>query len=275
MVTVVVESRGLESHENRLIQSHPSDVGRVNVGGLESTGSWRWSVGRRFGEALVAAVGRVNVGGSEILSKPSDRPNPSGSRSLQTLTAFVPQCGRDPLCSGRTSTAANQYNHLKLATAVVYRYKLEEAGNYVGFAIGSARPVPKWFIAAYADNMTAEEMDELTALSSVMGDRLWDTGGGHLTHGLASHQPPTVLFSEAFAKLRNQGFPESGFVLTITSSIEILYTVTQRPDETVKQMRGGLICSRSRLALPPPRRTYHMIVPMIVPHAPSNIAPPV
>ena len=65
MVTVVVESRGLESHENRLIQSHPSDVGRVNVGGSESTGSWRWSVGRRFGEALVAAVGRVNVGGSE------------------------------------------------------------------------------------------------------------------------------------------------------------------------------------------------------------------
>ena len=30
MVTVVVESRGLEIHENRLIQSHPSDVGRVN-----------------------------------------------------------------------------------------------------------------------------------------------------------------------------------------------------------------------------------------------------
>lgn len=27
VVTVVVESRGLESHENRLIQSHPSDVG--------------------------------------------------------------------------------------------------------------------------------------------------------------------------------------------------------------------------------------------------------
>ena len=63
VVTVVVESRGLESHENRLIQSHPSDVGRVNVGGSESTGSWRWSVGRRFGEASVAAVGRVNVGG--------------------------------------------------------------------------------------------------------------------------------------------------------------------------------------------------------------------
>ena len=40
-------------------------VGRVNVGGSESTGSWRWSVGRRFGEASVAAVGRVNVGGSE------------------------------------------------------------------------------------------------------------------------------------------------------------------------------------------------------------------
>ena len=38
-------------------------VGRVNVGGSESTGSWRWSVGRRFGEASVAAVGRVNVGG--------------------------------------------------------------------------------------------------------------------------------------------------------------------------------------------------------------------
>ena len=62
VVTVVVESRGLESHENRLIQSHPSDVGRVNVGGSESTGSWRWSVGRRFGEAVWNAVwnmGRV------------------------------------------------------------------------------------------------------------------------------------------------------------------------------------------------------------------------
>ena len=37
-------------------------VGRVNVGGLESTGSWRWSVGRRFGEAVWNAVwnmGRV------------------------------------------------------------------------------------------------------------------------------------------------------------------------------------------------------------------------
>ena len=39
VVTVVVEPRGLESHENMLIQSHPSDVG----------------VGRRFGEPLVAA----------------------------------------------------------------------------------------------------------------------------------------------------------------------------------------------------------------------------
>ena len=37
-------------------------VGRVNVGGSESTGSWRWSVGRRFGEAVWNAVwnmGRV------------------------------------------------------------------------------------------------------------------------------------------------------------------------------------------------------------------------
>ena len=41
-------------------------VGRVNVGGLESTGSWRWSVGRRlFGEAVWNAVwnmGRVWIG---------------------------------------------------------------------------------------------------------------------------------------------------------------------------------------------------------------------
>ena len=31
-------------------------VGRVNVGGSESTGSWRWSVGRRVGEAVWNAV---------------------------------------------------------------------------------------------------------------------------------------------------------------------------------------------------------------------------
>ena len=30
-------------------------VGRVNVGGSESTESWRWSIGRLFGEPLVVA----------------------------------------------------------------------------------------------------------------------------------------------------------------------------------------------------------------------------
>ena len=38
VVTVVVHSRGLESHVNRLIQLHPSDVG-VGAGGGDSSAS--------------------------------------------------------------------------------------------------------------------------------------------------------------------------------------------------------------------------------------------
>ena len=38
VATVVVHSRGLESHVNRLIQSHPSDVG-VDAGGGDSSAS--------------------------------------------------------------------------------------------------------------------------------------------------------------------------------------------------------------------------------------------
>ena len=55
-----VQSRDLESHVSWLVQSHPGDVG-VDAGGGDSSAS----LCCRFGEALVAAVGRVNVGGSD------------------------------------------------------------------------------------------------------------------------------------------------------------------------------------------------------------------
>ena len=38
-----------------------------NVGGSESTGSWRWSVGRRFGKPLVDRSGARNLVGSDVV----------------------------------------------------------------------------------------------------------------------------------------------------------------------------------------------------------------
>ena len=52
----------------------------------------------------------------QLLSKLSDRPNPSGARSLQTLTAFVPKCGRDPLCTGPNQHCGH-CKHLKVGGA--------------------------------------------------------------------------------------------------------------------------------------------------------------
>ena len=52
----------------------------------------------------------------QLLTKLSDRPNPSGARSLQTLTAFVPKCGRDPLCTGPNQHCGH-CKHLKVGGA--------------------------------------------------------------------------------------------------------------------------------------------------------------
>ena len=124
------------------------------------------------------------------------------------------------------------------ATAHVYVFGLGRFGIYVGSAIGSAKPVSPLFRVDFEDRMTADEMEKLEKLSGMMGARLWNGSSGHLTHFLPKHQSPTRLFSEAFGKLRSNGFADHSIVLLITTSIAILHTVTQQPGETVDEMRG-------------------------------------
>ena len=109
VVTVVVESRGLESHENRLMQSHPSDVGRVNVGGLESTGSWRCcdAVSWNIGVVLDARTPPISWGCRFLLTYLSAAGHDTlaaGQAGESWLTAAIPMY--NPYCSCKLTNGA-------------------------------------------------------------------------------------------------------------------------------------------------------------------------